>query len=160
MNRTYVPYEDRAEHVHYKGSWISGTAYNYGDEVANDGAMFVCILAHTATSGLEPIPVADEVIVGPAGAKGDTGNTGLQGPKGDPGTAASNWSSEEPSGTKNGANKTFTLAHTPAGNILLFYGGQALREGATEDFTVSDVTITLINIAPESDERLMAYYAY
>jgi len=160
MNRIYIPYDERSEHVHYKGDWTAPTAYNYGDEVANDGALFVCILAHTSAVATEPIPAVDEVIIGPTGATGATGSTGLQGPKGDPGTAATNWSMESPSGTKDGSNQTFTLLHVPAGNILLFYGGQALTEGATDDFTIVDDTITLITIAPESDERLMAYYAY
>ena len=160
MNRVYVLESEASQHVHYKGSWAPGATYNYGDEVANDGALFVCILAHTSTAGLEPIPEADEVIVGPAGAKGDKGDTGFQGPKGDAATGATNWSIESPTGTKNGSNKTFTLAHVPAGQIMLFYGGQALTEGATDDFTVSSQTITLVTIAPQSDERLMAYYAY
>ena len=160
MNRIYIPYDERAEHVHFKGDWAASTTYNYGDEVANDGALFVCKLAHVSAIATEPIPAVDEVIIGPTGATGETGLTGLQGPKGDPGTGATNWSMESPSGTKNGSNKTFTLLHVPAGNILLFFGGQALTEGATDDFTIVDDTITLITIAPESDERLMAYYPY
>lgn len=161
MNRDYVPYDKRAEHVHFKGDWASGTAYNYGDEVANDGSLFVCILAHTSTSGLEPIPEADEVIVGPDGAPGPTGPTGLQGPKGDAGVAASNQSIETPSGTMNGSNQTFTLAHTPAGNIMLFLDGVMRKEGVGYDFTISGTTITLLGtLKPELGDNLVAAYFY
>jgi len=161
MNRTYVPYEERSEHVHFKGSWLTGTAYNYGDEVANDGALFVCILAHTSTSGLEPIPVADETIVGEKGDKGDKGDTGLQGSKGDAGVAASNQSIETPSGTMDGSNQTFTLAHTPAGNIELFWNGNLLKEGVGYDFTISGTTITLIGTnKPNLGDNMIAVYVY
>lgn len=161
MNRTYVPYDERSEHVHYKGAWASGAAYNYGDEVANDGALFVCILAHTSSAGLEPIPAADEVIVGPTGPTGATGATGLQGPKGDAGVAASNQSIETPSGTMNGTNQTFTLAHTPAGNIELFWNGSLLKEGVGYDFTISGTTITLLGTnKPNLGDNLIAVYVY
>lgn len=161
MNRVYQLKSEASQHVHYKGAWASGTAYNYGDEVANDGALFVCILAHTSTAGLEPIPTVDEVIVGPKGDKGDTGDTGLQGPKGDAGVAASNQSIETPSGTMDGSNQTFTLAHTPAGNIELFWAGVILKEGVGYDFTISGTTITLLGTnKPNLGDNLIAVYVY
>lgn len=161
MNRTYVPYDERSEHVHYKGLWASDTAYNYGDEVANDGALFVCILAHTSTAGLEPIPEADEVIAGPPGPTGPAGADGLQGQKSDAGVAASNESVEVPSGTMNGTNQTFTLAHTPAGNIKLFWNGSMMREGTGYDFTISGTTITLLGTnKPNVGDNLIAVYVY
>ncbi len=162
MNRVYVPYDERSEHVHYKGAWASGTAYNYGDEVANDGSLFVCVLAHTSTAGLEPIPEADEIIVGPTGPTGATGATGLQGPKGDAATGATNWSfNETPSGTMNGTNQTFTLAHTPAGQIMLAWNGVVLKEGAGCSFTISSATITLLgDVKPGLGDTLLAFYPY
>ena len=125
MNRTYVPYAERAEHVHYKGDWASGTAYNYGDEVANDGALFVCILAHTSAAGTEPIPDADENMW--------------------------NWSTQEaPTGTKNGSNKTFTLAHEPVGDIIVHFNGLEYQNAV--DYSNSGTALTLITFAPNDAE--------
>lgn len=161
MNRTYVPYADRAKHVHFKGAWASGTEYTEGDEVSNDGAEFVCIVGHTSAAGTEPIPESDAVIVGPKGDTGAIGATGFQGPKGDAGVAATNQSIETPSGTMNGSNQVFTLAHTPAGNIGLFWNGVILKEGVGYDFTITDVTITLLGTnIPELGDNLIAMYLY
>src|SRR5678809_767545 len=46
---------------------------------------------------------------------------------------------ETPSGTVNGSNVTFTLAHTPnpSASLQLFVNGQLMTPGATEDFTLS-----------------------
>ncbi len=162
MNDIYVLKEEASEHLHFKGDWISGTTYNIGDEVANDGADFVCILGHVATTALEPIPVADEVIVGPTGPTGATGAQGEQGIKGDAGTAAENECIEDVSGTMDGSNQTFTLSHTPAGQIKLYYNGILLEEGADDDFSVSSTTITMHFVAPNAanGDKLIANYFY
>jgi hypothetical protein len=57
---------------------------------------------------------------------------------------------ELPTGTINGSNTTFTLANTPAtGNgavstLELFYGGELLKPGAGNDYTLSGSTITML----------------
>ena len=57
---------------------------------------------------------------------------------------------EVPSGTINGVNTTFTLANTPAtGNggistLELFYGGELLKAGSGNDYTISGTTITML----------------
>lgn len=51
---------------------------------------------------------------------------------------------ELPSGSINGSNVTFTLASTPvSGSVALYYNGQRIRAGATEDYTISGDTITM-----------------
>lgn len=86
-------------------------------------------------------------MVGPTGATGSTGATGaqgIQGPKGDPGGEIGNWSlNETPAGTINGVNVTFTLAHTPAGQIMLYLNGQYMTVGVGEDYILSGITITM-----------------
>lgn len=65
---------------------------------------------------------------------------------------------EAPTGTKDGANLTFTLAYAPVGDSLrLYLNGTFLIPGT--DFTVSDKTITLdAGSAPISSDTLTAYY--
>lgn len=65
---------------------------------------------------------------------------------------------ETPAGDKDGSNKEFTLARTPAnGSLKLYRNGQRLR--ITEDYTLVGKTITL-GVAPASDEILLADYRY
>lgn len=71
---------------------------------------------------------------------------------------------ELPSGTINGSNVTFTLANTPLANkFALYYNGQRLRAGGTEDYTISGNTITLA-FAPKSNpgqtDVLLADYLF
>jgi hypothetical protein len=64
---------------------------------------------------------------------------------------------EIPTGTLDGTNATFTLAHTPTGNSLKLYNGVRLTN--TSDFTLSGNTITFINI-PSVGDSLQADYEY
>lgn len=137
MNRTYVPYPDRAEHNHFQGAWGAGVTYSIGQEVENDGGLFECILGHVATVALEPIPDVDARIIA----------TSLQ-------------ANEIPAGTKNGSNPTFTLAHTPIGEIQLTYQGMVLAPGAGNDYTLSGSTITMLTYFPNTGENFLAFYAY
>ena len=79
---------------------------------------------------------------------------GSQGPQGNPGAGYTNIVYDEvPSGTKNGSNKTFTLAHAPANNKgQLFFGSAggcvALLLGT--DYTISGTTLTYTTIAPNA----------
>jgi hypothetical protein len=137
MNRVYIPYPEASEHVHYQGAWASSTTYNVGDEVSNDGGMFVCKLAHVSAGATEPIPEGVAVL-------------------------ADTWASgETPSGTMDGSNQTFTLAHTPTGLLILVWNGAVLKEGAGNDFTISTNTITLLgDVKPELGDNLLAFYPY
>ena len=66
---------------------------------------------------------------------------------------------EQPSGTKNGSNVTFTTAFIPkSGTLQLYLNGSRSLEGASNDFTLSGSTITLAN-APLSGDNLVCDYA-
>lgn len=66
---------------------------------------------------------------------------------------------EVPSGSINGTNTTFTLAHTPASstNVNLFENGVQQRQGSGLDYTISGATITYL-AAPPSGTTLNALY--
>ena len=66
---------------------------------------------------------------------------------------------EIPSGTKNSANITFTLAYapSPAESLRLFVGGLLMTPGTAGDYVVSDQTITL-ETAPSPNDSMIAYY--
>lgn len=65
---------------------------------------------------------------------------------------------ETPSGTINGSNATFTLANTPvAGTESLYLNGILQDSGAGNDYTISGVTITMLNV-PVSGDKLRASY--
>lgn len=66
--------------------------------------------------------------------------------------------SETPSGTINGSNPTFTLAHTPTTNVRLFRNGRAYQLGT--DYTVSGTTITTVTFVPTTGQLLTAMYGY
>lgn len=69
-------------------------------------------------------------------------------------------SSETPSGTINGSNTIFTLAHTPspAATLQVFLNG-ALQQAGGGDYTLSTATITFVS-APLAGSILTAYYQY
>ena len=67
---------------------------------------------------------------------------------------------ETPSGSINGSNTSFTLAHTPspAGDLQLYKNGQQLIAGGA-DFTLATATITMVS-APATGDVLIAFYRY
>lgn len=67
---------------------------------------------------------------------------------------------ETPTGTINGSNVTFTLAHTPnpAASLQLFLNGQELIAGGA-DYTLSTATITAAS-APKTGDVLIAFYRF
>ena len=68
-----------------------------------------------------------------------------------------NVTNETPSGTMDGANKTFTLAYLPDPNtFVLTLNGQTLAAGGV-DFTLSSQTLTMVN-APQSGDVFIASY--
>lgn len=154
---TNAPYADPAVIYarQYRGTYSAVVTYAKYDTVTSaEGNQYISLvednIGHTPpTDGTDSAYWACYAKRGPQGLKGDAG------------VAASNQSIEAPSGTMDGSNQTFTLAHTPAGNIQLFYGGVMLREGVGYDFTVSGTTITLLgDIKPGLGENLMAVYLY
>ncbi len=67
---------------------------------------------------------------------------------------------ETPTGTVNGSNQDFDLAHTPvSGSEMIFYNGILMNEGATEDYTISGTTITLAD-APKTKDVILVTYWY
>jgi len=67
---------------------------------------------------------------------------------------------ETPSGTINGSNTSFTLAHTPspAAGLQLYKNGQQLIAGGA-DYSLSSATITMTT-APTTGDVLIAFYRY
>lgn len=68
---------------------------------------------------------------------------------------------EIPTGAIDGANATYTLAHTPiAGSESIFLDGLLQEVGALKDYTISGVTITF-NTAPLiTTTSLLVTYRY
>ncbi len=66
---------------------------------------------------------------------------------------------ETPSGTINGSNVTFTLAHTPANAALSLYLNGARLSGGGVDYTLATATITFV-VAPKTGNILLADYRY
>jgi hypothetical protein len=67
---------------------------------------------------------------------------------------------EVPSGSINGSNVTFTIAHTPQNGVIsLFHNGVLLKPGSSFDYTISGTTITL-NVAPIVSDNLTTNYFY
>jgi hypothetical protein len=83
-----------------------------------------------------------------------TGTSGGGTPSGGVGA----WS-EQPSGSMNGTNLTFTLAAapSPSAGLILALNGLILRPGT--DYSLSGQTITLVN-APSSTDWLRAWYDF
>lgn len=75
--------------------------------------------------------------------------------------ASVTWANNEtPSGTINGINTSFSLAHTPNPSwIQLYLNGVILEPGAGNDYTLSGTSITML-FAPETGDKLRAYYMY
>ncbi|MFA5433860.1 MAG: hypothetical protein WC319_13530, partial [Candidatus Paceibacterota bacterium] len=96
---------------------------------------------------------------GPTGPTGSQGSTGVQGPTGPTGAGETWIINEVPSGDMNGTNITFTLAHTPVGQIMLYLNGQYLFPGSGNDYTISGVIISM-SVAPVANDRCCANYRY
>lgn len=86
---------------------------------------------------------------------------GEVGSQGDPGGEANHWSIQEiPSGTRNGINQTFTLAHTPVGAVAIKFNGREYQNSV--DYTNSGTTLTLITFAPDDadGDKFWVTYPY
>lgn len=66
---------------------------------------------------------------------------------------------EVPVGLIDGSNTTFSLAYLPipSGALSLYYNGQLLDQGPTEDFILSGTTITTF-FTPRPSDKLKATY--
>ena len=63
---------------------------------------------------------------------------------------------ETPAGLVDGANVTYTLAHTPkTGSLQLFLNG--VLQHATTDYTIAGATVTFLT-APFTGELVRAWY--
>lgn len=65
---------------------------------------------------------------------------------------------ETPSGTIDGVNTVFTLAHTPASEVYLWVNGILMNPNGN-DFTVSGSTLNLV-FAPASGDVLLTSYRW
>jgi hypothetical protein len=86
-----------------------------------------------------------------------TGNGTSSSPLHAVGSSGTWYQDEVPSGTKNGVNMTFTLAHTPTSVVLLYLNGQYQVSGGA-DYSRSGTTITMTT-APLSTDTLVATYS-
>jgi len=66
---------------------------------------------------------------------------------------------ETPSGTVNGSNATFTLAHTPSPSASLQFSINGVLQIQGTDYTLSTATITC-GSAPSTGAILTAFYRY
>lgn len=69
---------------------------------------------------------------------------------------------ETPTGTINGTNAAFTVAHAPVGSSLQLYkNGQQMIAGASADYTLSTSTVTFnAGAIPKTGDVLIAFYRY
>lgn len=91
------------------------------------------------------------------------GAKGAKGEKGDPGGEASHWTLQEvPTGTRDGVNKSFTLDHTPTGQVVVVFNHVEYQD--TIDYSHSGTALTIISddIVPNDAEgdRFWVRYPY
>lgn len=69
---------------------------------------------------------------------------------------------ETPTGSCNGSNTSFTLAHTPGVSLTLtlYLDGVALLPGSGNDYTISSATITLGSACSTGQQLLAVYSKY
>ena len=65
---------------------------------------------------------------------------------------------ETPAGTLDGANKVFTLANTPVKVLYVALNGLIQDVGATNDYTISGSTITMVTAPTTTDKIRVAYF--
>jgi hypothetical protein len=71
------------------------------------------------------------------------------------------WADREvPSGTMNGTNPTFTLAHDPDTDFSLVLALNGIILDQTLDYTLSGTTITILTTIPTATDSLLAWYRY
>ena len=169
----------------WRSAYNSSTTYSANDAVSSGGSSYLSLVDSNVGNTPASSPSqwgllaqkGDQGTTGTAGAagatgsqgsKGDTGDTGSQGPKGDTGDTGSAGAAgtsinfvdnETPTGSLNGTNVTFTLAHAPDPPtcLQLVLNGIIQRPGV--DYTLSGLTVTYAN-APISTDTHLASYRY
>ena len=97
--------------------------------------------------------------VGPTQLAAQASGTGLQGGNGS-NLAVQVAVRETPSGSINGSNTAFTLAHTPvSGTEEVYLNGVQQDAGAGNDYTISGTTVTML-AAPLSGDKIRVSYFY
>jgi hypothetical protein len=66
---------------------------------------------------------------------------------------------ETPSGTVNGSNTAFTLAHSPTPTASLELFKNSILQQVTTDYTLSGTVLTMVT-APVTGDELYAFYRY
>jgi hypothetical protein len=97
----------------------------------------------------------DEMIAAVA-ASPETVLAAVVGPPGAAGGGVEWIDGEIPTGTKNGVNRVFTLAHAPTWLVLAWNG---MVQTVDIDFTLSGATITFLRDGPAADDVLSASYS-
>jgi hypothetical protein len=129
------------------GNWLAVGTFDASTSCAylpsvSDGTSYTVRIAYMSAQGIQ----SDWTVLSPVVASGST---------------SLHWAyNETPSGTINGTNVNFTLAHTPnpANSLKLFLNGYQLVYGV--DFTLSGSTITMVNIIPKTGDTLIGDYRY
>jgi hypothetical protein len=123
------------------GNYDPTTTAAYIDGVS-DGTSYTARIAYMSTQGIQ----SDWTVLSPVVASGSTGMHLVY--------------NETPSGTINGTNVTFTLAHAPSpvNALKLYLNGYQLVYGV--DYTLSGATITFVNTVPKVGDTIMADYKY
>lgn len=118
----------------------------------------------TVNGASGPVPPSSRALRAGAGISiGDSGPGGfvtVTNTGGGGGGSTTIWM-EVPTGTIDGANKTFSLSVSPSptSTLMLFVNGVLLTQGAGADYTLSGTTITL-TIAPRVNSNLAATYTF
>jgi hypothetical protein len=123
------------------GNFDPSTTTAYIDGVS-DGTSYTARIAFMSTQGIQ----SDWTVLGPVVASGSTGMHLVY--------------NETPSGSINGTNVSFTLAHAPSpvNALKLYLNGYQLVYGV--DFTLSGTTITVVNTVPKAGDTIIADYKY
>lgn len=88
--------------------------------------------------------------------------TATEGPQGPPGEGAISWN-ETPSGTIDGVNASFGLAHMPTSPdaVQVFHNGLLLRRGSANDYDIAEQSLTFNGgLQPIPGDWLLVTYAY
>lgn len=144
------------------GTITSGTWNGTAVDVAHGGTGDTTLTAYAVLTGGTTSTGALQQVSG-LGSSGNvlTSNGAGALPTWQAPAAAPNFVTREtPSGSVNGSNTTYTLAHTPtAGSEEVYLNGILQEPGAGNDYTISSGTITYLT-APISGDKIRVNYRY
>ena len=126
--------------VTWRGAWSSGTTYTIDDGIFYLNSSYVSLVSNNVNLPPNLNPSQWQLIAA--------------------GSLINYSDAELPSGTIDGSNVSFTLAHTPnPAASLILTSGMVLRQGS--DYTISGATITFtIGAQPKVGETVQAWYRY